>query len=67
MISTVYMMSIIQYFITVLLLIVVVVDHAHTFIIGHHTLVGKEELLNLKQMIDIDGNPVRLKIKPGED
>jgi len=26
---------------------------------------GKEELLNIKQMIDVDGNPVRLKIKPG--
>ncbi|XP_057305791.1 ectonucleoside triphosphate diphosphohydrolase 7-like [Hydractinia symbiolongicarpus] len=26
---------------------------------------GKEELLKMKQMIDVDGNPVRLKIKPG--
>jgi len=26
---------------------------------------SKEELLDMKQMIDIDGNPVRLKIKPG--
>ena len=27
---------------------------------------SKEELLNIKQMIDVDGNPVRLKIKPGK-
>lgn len=26
---------------------------------------SKEELLSIKQMIDVDGNPVRLKIKPG--
>ena len=25
----------------------------------------KNELLKIKQMIDLDGNPVRLKIKPG--
>jgi len=27
---------------------------------------NKNELLKIKQMIDLDGNPVRLKIKPGE-
>ena len=26
----------------------------------------KQELLNIKQMLDFDGNPVRMKIKPGK-